>query len=87
MRQRARAKKCLCQKGIHEHVEEECKAQAIRDFRELATYLAHSIGETFPFPSRSHSCFKVLTPTVAIVNNPTHLQLTTAPRLRPVKAR
>ena len=34
-------------------------------------------------PSRSHSCLTVANPIVAIVNNPTHLHDTTAPRLIP----
>lgn len=43
-------------------------------------------GVTRRSPSRFHSCQRVLTPTVAIVKRPTHLQLTTAPRERPESA-
>ena len=45
------------------------------------------VRDTFRSPSRIHSCLRVDTPIVAMVNNPTHLQLTTAPKLSPVSAR
>src|ERR1700722_10105192 len=41
------------------------------------------LGDSRKSPRRSHSWCTVERPTVAIVNNPTHLQLTTAPRERP----
>lgn len=47
--------------------------------------LIQSLGETRRSPRSVHSCRIVPRPTVAIVNKPTHLLLTTAPRERPVR--
>src|SRR6267154_496102 len=47
--------------------------------------LIQSLGETRRSPSSVHICRIVPKPTVAIVNKPTHLLLTTAPRDRPVR--
>lgn len=44
-----------------------------------------SFGGTLRSPSKTQSCLMVENPTVAMVNSPTHLQLTTAPRARPVR--
>lgn len=46
--------------------------------------LIKSFGGTRTSPRSVHSCFRVPRPTVAIVNNPTHLLLTTAPSESPV---
>src|ERR1700759_2724797 len=43
-----------------------------------------SLGGTRRSPRRFHNWLIVLKPTVAMVNKPTHLQLTTAPREKPV---
>ena len=43
------------------------------------------LGVTLRSPKSTHSCQSVENPTVAIVNNPTHLQLTTAPMLKPLR--
>lgn len=45
----------------------------------------HTLAGTFKSPSRSQSCFIVARPMVAMVKRPTHLQLATAPRDKPVK--
>ncbi len=45
--------------------------------------LINSLGDTLKSPSNVHSWNMVLTPTVAMVKSPTHLQLTTAPRDKP----
>ena len=47
--------------------------------------LIQSLGGTRKSPKSVHSCRIVPRPTVAIVNKPTHLLLTTAPRERPVR--
>src|SRR6266403_3243696 len=47
--------------------------------------LIQSLGEMRKSPSSVHNCRIVPRPTVVIVNRPTHLLLTTAPRDRPVR--
>lgn len=47
--------------------------------------LIHTVALTFKSPRSIHSCLMVEKPTVAMVNNPTHLQLTTAPSAKPVR--